>query len=56
MAEEVKAVCRYYAKNNLQQLNGSVVPELRDEAYRELCRWWGEGMVKTMEATLQQNS
>ncbi len=56
MAEEIKAVCRYYAKNNLQQLNGSVVPELRDEAYRELCRWWGEGMVKTMEATLRQNS
>lgn len=51
-AEAVRGGCRYYAKNNLQQLKGSVVSELQEEAYRELCLWWGEGMIKTMETTL----
>ena len=49
----IRKLCSFYVANNLQQLNHSVVPELRLQAYDILCDYWGEGLVKRMEETLQ---
>ena len=49
----IRKLCRFYVANNLQQLNHSVVPELQTQAYDILCDYWGEGLVKRMEETLQ---
>ena len=49
----IRKLCRFYVVNNLQQLNHSVVPELRLQAYDILCDYWGEGLVKRMEKVLQ---
>lgn len=48
----IRKLCRFYVANNLQQLNHSVVPELRPQAYDILCDYWGEGLVKRMEEVL----
>jgi hypothetical protein len=48
----IRKLCRFYVANNLQQLNHSVVPELRPQAYDILCDYWGEGLVKHMEEVL----
>lgn len=45
----VKNMCRYYAKNNLAQLQESVVPHLHEEARTMLCEWWGEKMINSVE-------
>ena len=50
----IRKLCRSYVANNLQQLNHVVVPELRAPAYRILCDYWGEGLVKHMEEALAQ--
>lgn len=49
----IRKLCRFYVANNLQQLKHSVVPELQTQAYDILCDYWGEGLVKRMEETLQ---
>ncbi|MCQ2241489.1 glycosyltransferase family 2 protein [Treponema sp.] len=46
----LNAMCRFYLKNNLSQLNSAVVPELKDEAYRMLCDYWGESFVHRIES------
>ena len=48
-AEAVRGGCRYYAKNNLEQLKKTVIPELQTQAYEELCEWWGKEMIKSVE-------
>lgn len=47
--EELKKTCRYYARNNLEQLKKAVIPELQLQAYEELCEWWGKEMIKSVE-------
>ena len=47
--EELRKICRYYAKNNLEQLKKTVIPELQTQAYEELCEWWGKEMIKSVE-------
>ncbi len=49
--ECIKAECRFYAKNNLDQLRAMVVPELYSQAYEELCEWWGRKMIEGIENT-----
>ena len=49
----IRKLCRSYVANNLQQLNHSVVLELRPQAYDILCDYWGEGLVKRMEESLR---
>lgn len=49
----IRKMCRFYVANNLQQLNHSVVPEIRLQAYGILCDYWGEGLVKRMEESFQ---
>lgn len=44
-ADKVREMCRWYAANNLVQLENAVVPELQEEARRMLCDYWGEKMI-----------
>lgn len=48
----VKTECRFFAKNNLQQLNAVVVPELKESAQIELCEWWGSAIIESAEKEL----
>lgn len=53
--EEILAVkneCRFFAKNNLQQLNAVVEPELKQQARIELCEWWGRQIIESAEKEL----
>ena len=53
--EEILAVkneCRFFAKNNLQQLNAVVEPELKQQAKIELCEWWGSSIIESVEKEL----
>ncbi len=45
----VKNECRFFAKNNLQQLNCVVAPELKEKAKFELCEWWGSQIIESVE-------
>lgn len=44
-ADSVRGMCRWYAANNLAQLESAVAPGLKEEAYKMLCDWWGENMI-----------
>lgn len=44
-ADKVREMCRWYAANNLGQLEKAVAPELQEEARRMLCDYWGEEMI-----------
>lgn len=48
----VKNMCKYYAKNNLLQLEKCVVPQIQDEAKKMLCEFWGEKIIKSLEMSL----
>ncbi len=53
--EEILAVkneCRYFAKNNLMQLNAVVAPELKEKAKNELYDWWGSEIIESVEKEL----
>ena len=50
----IRKLCRFYVANNLQQLNHSVVPELRPQAYDILCDYWGEGLVKRIQESMDK--
>ncbi len=54
--DAVKKMCTAYAANNLAQLKKAVVPELQNEAYRMLCDWWGEKMIKTLDEASELDS
>ena len=47
--EKIKAMTRFYLKNNIQQMNETVIPELRFKAREMLCEYWGSDFVKKME-------
>lgn len=56
--EEIYAMqlsCRNTLKNRLLHLEKGVAPEIRDEAYKMLCDWWGESFVKNIEAERKQS-
>ncbi len=38
-------LCAAYLSNNIEQLEKSVAPELKDEAKKMLCEYWGEDFV-----------
>ena len=42
--------------DNIIQLRKTVVPELREEAHRMLCEYWGESFVQKIEAMLEKNA
>lgn len=44
----VKNMCKYYAKNNLLQLEKCVVPQIQDEAKKMLCEFWGEKIIASL--------
>lgn len=50
----IRRMCRFYVVNNLQQLHNSVDSALQQQAYAILCDYWGEGLVKRMEAVMAQ--
>lgn len=49
ICEEMKKQCRFRVLNNLEQFNCVVAPEIKTEAYKMLCEYWGEEFVKTVE-------
>ena len=51
----IRRLCRSYVANNLQQLNHAVVPELRPQAYDILCDYWGEGLVKRIQDSMNKS-
>lgn len=52
--DRISKLCCYYVGNNLQQLNGTVVPELKNDAYNILCDYWGASFVSKIEAILKE--
>lgn len=48
-ADKVREMCIWYAKNNLAQLKKAVATELQEEAYKMLCDFWGENMIKKVD-------
>lgn len=46
---EIKKDCRFKLKNNLKQLEVSVPEEIKEDAYKMLCEYWGEDFVKQIE-------
>lgn len=42
-----------YIQNNLKILEELVIPELQQEAYKILCDFWGENLVKRVEKTIK---
>ena len=52
----IRRLCRSYVANNLQQLNHAVVPELRPQAYDILCDYWGEGLVKRIQESMNKSA
>lgn len=48
-ANKVRDLCILYAKNNLAQLKKAVVTELQEDAYKMLCDFWGENMIKKVD-------
>ena len=46
----VSDLCVHFVRSNLASINFAVVPELHNEAYNILCNFWGEGLVKIVEA------
>ncbi len=51
--EKIRSMARGYLVNNLRQYYAAVVPELREQAYAELCEYWGEGFVKKVDAAMK---
>ena len=52
--QKVRDFARFYAANNLAQLKKAVVPELQNEAYKKLCDFWGENMIKRIEEKMEE--
>jgi len=52
--DTVRKSCLYHLKNNLLQWKQAVVPELKDEAYKMLCEYWGESFVEKVKATIEE--
>lgn len=48
--DKVRQMCRWYAANNLAQLDNAVDMRLREEAYRMLCDYWGVKMINSVKA------
>lgn len=47
--DKVRELCIFYAKNNLAQLKKAVATELQGDAYKMLCDFWGENMIKKVD-------
>ena len=47
--DRIRNFARYYLSNNLTQLQEAVVPELKEDAHKMLCEYWGESFVTTVE-------
>lgn len=52
--EYVQKITVYYLWKNLQQLETVVVPELKNQAHKMLCEYWGESFVNRVEASLDK--
>ena len=52
--EKIRGMTRYYLSNNLRQMNDVVVPELKDEAWKMLCEYWGENFVKRVTQAMNE--
>lgn len=53
--EAVRKMSRLFMRNAILRLRYHVLPELRDEAYKILCEYWGESYVKTIEQIIDKN-
>ena len=50
--EKLKDMTCFYLSNNIKQLREAVTPELREEARKILCEYWGENFVTRIENTM----
>ncbi len=48
----IKSTCNFFVRNNLEQLEEQVVPELHDEAYSILENFWGQDYVQTIQSLI----
>lgn len=48
-ADSVRGMCRWYAANNLAQLERAVASGLKEDAYRMLCDYWGGNMIESVK-------
>lgn len=46
----VQYSCRSTLRNRLVHLKKGVAPEIKEEAYEILCKWWGEDFVKEIDS------
>lgn len=51
--ETIRAMMRFYLKNNLQQMQETVSPSILPQARQMLCEYWGESFVNHMEEMLK---
>jgi len=49
----IKGTCNFFVRNNLEQLEEQVVPELQDQAYATLGEFWGEDYVRTIQDLME---
>lgn len=47
--DSVKVICRRSLKNSIMQMKMTVIPELQEAARQQLCLYWGEHFVETIE-------
>lgn len=53
--EALKKVCCTMLMNNIYQLENTVVPEIKEQAYLLLCDYWGESFVNKMKIEFNKN-
>jgi len=52
--DALRILCQKYVANNLLQLEKAVAPEIKEDAYKLLCFYWGEDLVETIKAKLEK--
>ncbi|MBR5401173.1 MAG: glycosyltransferase family 2 protein [Treponema sp.] len=50
--EALRYFSRSYLANNIKQLNESVIPKLKDQAYDLLCEYWGKEYVEFISSKM----
>lgn len=53
--ESLRHICCSMLLNNIYQLENTVVPELKEQAYLLLCDYWGESFVNKMKIEFNKN-
>lgn len=49
---KIREMAGHYLLNNLVQMKETVIPELKDEAYKMLCEYWGKDAVERIKSQM----